>query len=219
VPFNLRTLAQKPASGHASGTLFFEVSPMNQFRLLPLLLLISSNLSHAEAAMFIKAGSIYCPEQFQDDLIEILDAESEHQLKRAVGVAIASGSCVPASIPHAVVNVLKKTTPAGNVFYCFNHVDIAGNPKEMSQCSPVESLTLVAEEKRQRTGKYEITMKSDYAIKATCKEGGYVMIHKGEPWTRISMVLPGRNFPTEKAISQNPDHEIREGCKGVDSED
>jgi hypothetical protein len=193
---------------------------MNPLRLFPLLLLLSPDVSQAETSMFMKAGSIYCPEQFQGDLIEIIDAKSERQLKNAIGAAIASGSCVGASaVPMVTVNVLKKTTLAGNNFYCFNNIGADGDQIEDRHCSPIGSLVLVAEEKQRRKGDYEIIGEGVGAIKAICKEGGAVMIYKGEQWTRFSMVLPTRKPPHETTISRDQDREIREGCKGSDSDD
>jgi len=193
---------------------------MSSSHLMPLFLLLSPSASQAEESLFMRSGSIYCPEQLQDDLIEIVDAKSDQQLKGAIGAAVVSGSCVGASsVPMVTVDVLKKTTPSGNGFYCFSLVGADGNPQMERHCSPTSSLVLVAEEKRRRTGDYEIIREGVGATKAICKEGGSVTIFKGDQWTRFSVVLPSKTPPRETIISHDQDREIREGCKGADSDD
>jgi hypothetical protein len=191
---------------------------MRLHQILLVLFAISANHSHAETLSFIKTGSIYCPEKHESDLVQIIDAQSEHQIKKAIGGAIFSGSCVGASsTPLVITKVVEKTTPSKRHFYCFNFVDLDGNPTDERECSALESVTTVAEERRKRIGDYEIVGEGVGGLKAKCTEGGIVIIHKGKKWTRESMVLPSLNPPSEIIISTDKDREIRDGCKGVDT--
>lgn len=175
------------------------------------------SVSIAEATTLLKPNSIYCSETYKKDVVDIADAKTDDQVKRAVGGAIFAGACTGASHDYFVISqVERKKTPSGNFYDCF---DIPSFTETERFCSPFERVTSVKDEKAQRTGDFEIVIQSQAGVKAKCIEGGVILISKADQWKRLSMIFPIDLSSAEIDISKDLNYELRSGCRGVDYPD
>jgi hypothetical protein len=171
-------------------------------------------ISNAEAAALLKPNSIYCPEKYQKDVIDIADAKTDDQVKRAVGGAIFAGACTGASHDYFVITKIeRKKTPLGNFYDCFEISSLSDTERF---CSPFERVTSVKLEKAERTGDFEIVIQNKAVVKAKCLEGGLIMISKSDQWKRVPMIFPIDLMSDEINISKDLNYELRNGCRGVD---
>ncbi|MBC3873010.1 hypothetical protein [Undibacterium flavidum] len=165
----------------------------------------------------LKPNSIYCSEIYQKDVVDIADAKTDDQVKRAVGGAIFAGACTGASHDYFVISkVESKKTPLGNFYDCFVISSLSDTERF---CSPFDRVTSVKQEKAQRTGDFEIVIQSQAGVKAKCIEGGLIMISKSNQWKRIPMIFPIDLMSDEVNISKDLNYELRNGCRGVDYTD
>jgi hypothetical protein len=176
-----------------------------------------SSKAFAEPYYFLRKGHISCAYESRSKLEAIADAKSDDALKSAVASAIYSGACATASESQiAVVNVKEFKTGGGNLYYCFYQGDkLDGEAARF--CALERHITSIEEEKKKRSGEYNVTGEGAGGLRAECVEGGYVLIFKtGDSLKRMSLVFPKALYPASQPISNDRDREIRLGCRGID---
>ena len=190
-----------------------------------LLLIIVCGNAFGEARPILKHSAIRCIEIRQANLIEILDAKSDLEMKDAYMKAVYAGACLFANQDSwFVADVVRKTTPNGNAYSCFRTEVEIGFPRKSVECTAAINLSTIEAEVNVRSGVFEIGSVTKGEVEAKCLEGGEVKIFLtdgGVPARRISNVLPFRRkrlgIEDYPVLTGDLDGEIRAGCKGVDA--
>lgn len=174
-------------------------------------------IQNVDATTLLKPNSIYCSETYQKDVVDIADAKTDDQVKRAVGGAIFAGACTGASHDYFVIAKIKrKKTPSGKFYDCFE-INSLTNTERF--CSPFDRVTSLKQEKAKRMGNFEVVVQSESIVKAKCFEGGLIVISKSEQWKRFSMIFPIDLSSDGIVITKDQNDELRKGCRGLDYPD
>ncbi|MBR7801533.1 hypothetical protein [Undibacterium fentianense] len=169
---------------------------------------------NALASDLLKPNQMFCPVANQKDIVAIADAKTDEEVKRAIGGAIFSGACsAPMAEYIEISKIEKKRTKLGHTYFCF---EMPFSEDSAKFCALQDSVTTVKYEQSQRVGDYDIVVEGPMGLKATCREGGKVLVLKGSQWKRVSMLFVAEKPPTEVNITQDLNVELRAGCKGVD---
>lgn len=190
-----------------------------------------TGLVHAESPLYmLKHNWMQCANE--SDVIDLADTKTQLDLLREGWTKFISGRCTAPNLPMWRVSQLtEKRTPKGQLYYCFNRIELTqvGEPQnqiyeettlEERECVPSFMLSTVDAELRARKGDYTVRVNDPGFTKAFCTEGGHVQLRKTENGLfRTVFDLPWKHppyFVWDVPAGTDIHTAIREGCKGAD---
>jgi hypothetical protein len=190
-----------------------------------LLMCFSASTLHAAVSdAYLTWGHYSCPQDFAKTLETILSATTEADAERLQAQAVQIGHCTKGKGlvgPIGITDVVEFNGSNRKPYSCYKTLDNDGKVYATIYCSPSVFVRSITQDIGKRTGNFSMIEDSPRLVRATCAEGGEVMLGRANDltqkatWNRASLVFPiDLTFSTE--IFKDRDAAIRDGCKGVD---
>lgn len=172
-------------------------------------------LGWSEETFLLKARHILCDKE--QDIADLVDIADEAQRREKYLLDLSQGKCTaPMPAMTQVVNLKKKRTAKGNVYYCFNLYSLSVVFPNI-ECAPPDFVTTLDAEVRSRTGDYRLLRDTDAEKGARCAEAGSVyLVKRQDGWVRKARIFPVQMQRETRIDANDFPRAIRDGCKGVD---
>ena len=180
--------------------------------------LLTSSWSCAFGYDFLPEGHFICPYDHRLTLAAIVDAQGTSSYQQQVATAITQGACqVGRDYSIGVSGLQTIETPNHNHFVCFRTFDPIDQKEMGNFCAESPTVKNLEKELKARSGTFTLAKDGPNMAKATCDEGGTVIVVKnGDAWERLSLVFPQPLAQPTRLVAKDRDQVIKEGCQGED---